>query len=545
MATRSTSRTARRWRLGLLAFSATGALLLAGCASADDSGGGDDGPQASADPEIVATGWVNGGGEDGDPQTGGELAYATYTPVTALDPAARQDGGGTGGSEMAAIYDLLVRYDYDQSDYVPHLAEKLESDDDHQMWTLTLPEDVTFSDGTPLDADAVVESTARYVEQGGTHAQLWADSVEEVTAEDARTVVYELTGPWPEFPSMLTTGPGMIVAPSATDGEEFTPIGAGPFTVDGFDPGTELRLTAREDYWGGEVPLDRLTFPTIVAEESRVESVQSGDVQVAYVRNVGVVYDAIEDGVAGWGYGANMSGNVLINSRDGRAGADERVRQAIVAAVDPQFLNERIDDGRASVSSAMFQSWSTWYDGRTHDDYDPDAARELLDQAKADGYDGTLSYAGINSPTTMKSAVAIQTMLEAVGFTVELDLAPDAAGLVRTMYAEHDYDIGYSAFNVLDEDPFVRLYGNLYSTSTGNAMGFADPEMDALLMQVQAAGSDDERREVLGEIQDLVDQTAPFAPVSGSRTLIAMGDDVRGVVPSLDGIMLFHSAWEE
>src|SRR5699024_1740615 len=187
MATRSTSRTARRWRLGLLAFSATGALLLAGCASTDDSGG-DDGPQASADPEIVATGWVNGGGEDGDPQTGGELAYATYTPVTALDPAARQDGGGTGGSEMAAIYDLLIRYDYDRSDYVPHLAETLESDDDHQRWALTLPDDVTFSDGTELDADAGVESTARYVEHGGSHAKLWADSDDTVRAADARRV---------------------------------------------------------------------------------------------------------------------------------------------------------------------------------------------------------------------------------------------------------------------------------------------------------------------------------------------------------------------
>src|SRR5699024_11205337 len=118
----------------------------------------------------------------GDPRSGGTLDYATYNSVSSLDPADRQDGGATGGSEMAAIYDLLMRYDPTTDDptagdgagtYVPQLAESLTSNNDDTVWTLTLRDGVTFSDGAPVDADAVVWSIDHYLQKRGTHSQVW------------------------------------------------------------------------------------------------------------------------------------------------------------------------------------------------------------------------------------------------------------------------------------------------------------------------------------------------------------------------------------
>ena len=209
----------------LAAFTAAG-LLLAGCSSGGDA-------NTPAAPGSTANGVV-GVPDDGEPQSGGTIAYAGYTSVSSLDPADRQDGGSTGGTEMAAIYDLLIRYDQDNQDYVPQLAKSLSPNDDSSVWTLTLREGATFSDGTPVDADAVLWSIDRYVAKKGTHTQVWDVSVASAEATDPATVVFTLKQAFPQFPVLLTSGPGMVVAPSSMAGGEFTPIGAGPFTVERF-----------------------------------------------------------------------------------------------------------------------------------------------------------------------------------------------------------------------------------------------------------------------------------------------------------------------
>lgn len=540
---RATGTVRRRSFTRLGAVLAAGGLLVAGCAS-----GGASGDSGAAETDAVSTGWVGErpeGGEpqSGNPQPGGTLAYATYNSVSSLDPADRQDGGATGGTEMAAIYGLLMRYDPAADEYVPQLAESLTANDDDTVWTLTLRDGVTFNDGTPLDADAVVWSIDHYLQKRGTHSQVWQASVDSTVAQGPQTVVFTLKRPWSAFPSMLTTGPGMVVAPSSTASGKFTPVGAGPFTVTKFAPQNELVLTAREDYWGGAPHLDELRFPAIVQEQGKVDALNTGGIEAAYLRNTDVVHGAITGGLRGWSYAANMSGILQINSRPDRAGADPLVRQAIVAAVDPEFFDQRVNGGYGAPGSAMFQESSVWNTGTGVETYDPERARTLLDEAMADGFDGVLSYAGVNAPAAQQSALAAQAMLEAVGFTVELNLTNNINDLIKTMYAEHDYDIGYSAFNVLDDAPFVRLYGNLHSESTSNAMGYADPQMDGLLLDVQTARSEDEKRDVLARIQQRVIETAPFATIGAGRAFVAMGETARGVQPSQDGIMLFDEAW--
>ena len=59
--------------------------------------------------------------------------------------------------------DVLLRYDPETAAYEPHVAESLEANDDSTVWTMTLREGVEFSDGTPLDAGAVVASIERYL----------------------------------------------------------------------------------------------------------------------------------------------------------------------------------------------------------------------------------------------------------------------------------------------------------------------------------------------------------------------------------------------
>lgn len=154
--------------------------------------------------------------------------------MTTLDPAKSQAAGSAGGSELGAIYDVLVRYDGVQQKFVPQLAESLEPSSDTKSWTLKLRDGVTFSDGTPFDSKAVAASLTRYVTNRGPSSAVWAAKVASMDTPDATTVVFNLSSPWTGIQSMLAAGPGMIVSPTAQQGETFTPIGAGAFTLEKF-----------------------------------------------------------------------------------------------------------------------------------------------------------------------------------------------------------------------------------------------------------------------------------------------------------------------
>lgn len=521
---------ARTGRL-LTALTAAG-LLIAGCS----------GSEVESAAEGIDNGLI-GQQTAGEPRSGGTIAYAGYTAVSSLDPAARQDGGSTGGTEMAALYDLLLRYDQDSDQYVPQLADSMTGNEGGTVWTLTLREGATFSDGTPVDAAAVTWSINRYLEKKGTHTQVWLVSVEDMAVTNNSTVTFTLKQPWREFPALFTSGPGMIVAPSSTVGGDFAPVGAGPFVLEKFTSQEELVLRARADYWGGKPHLDSVRFPAIVNETTRLESVQSGNLQIAYLRNPENVRAAAEASLPGAVYTVNMGGTALINSREGRPGADERVRQALVAAFNPDLFNTRVQSDDGLASSDMFAPASRWHGDVSGSGYDLDEAIRLLKEAKADGYDGKITYVGTNDPETQRSALAIEAMLEGAGFDVEINYASSINDLIKVLYAQHDYDVSYAGFNVLDNAPFIRMYGNLHSASASNVLGYANPDMDELLAQLQTARDDDDKRRVLADIQTLVNETAPMAVSSPYRLFMPFADNVRGVQLSSDGIFLFDKAW--
>ena len=229
----------RSWRIGkvsrvAVALFGTGVLLV-GCASNGDDSGTDT-TTASAD---VVTGMVNEQPDPGSAVAGGTMTYGVQVLVPSLDPTKTAARGGSGGEAFAAVYDVLMSYDTASGEFEPKLAQSLDTSDDGSTWTLKLRDGVKFSDGTALDANAVIASIDRYNAGKGNGAELWLASVESAQASGPTTVDFKLKTPWMRFPSMLALGHGMIVAPSSQQGDKFTAVGAGPFTEDVFTPSVE------------------------------------------------------------------------------------------------------------------------------------------------------------------------------------------------------------------------------------------------------------------------------------------------------------------
>ncbi|WP_127782356.1 ABC transporter substrate-binding protein [Rhodococcus sp. X156] len=528
-------------RLGrLVAVALAGSVLLASCASTNDDADGGAGAPAPA-PEA---GLVGNQDNSGTPVKGGTMTFAPYGFVASLDPTKALPAGATGGTEEAAVYDLLMRYDHDRKSYVPKLAKSLEVSDDQLTWTLTLRENITFSDGTPLDAAAVIASINRYNAGRGSLNEVWTSTVTSVTATDPQTVSITVNQPYSELPALLATGHGMVLAPAAyRDPAKFNPIGAGPFTVERFTANNELVLKARPDYWDGAPHLERLRFVAINGEQAKADGLKSGGNTAAYLRSAVTVDETLNAGYPGFVDAPALSATAQINTRAGKPGADLTVRQAIAHAVNENVFNERVWGGKGLPGRDVFPAHSAWNTDVKGLAHDPAKAKALLEEAKKKGYDGRLTYLGLNEPAAQQSALAVQAMLQAVGFTVDIAYANNLTELVKKMYVDHDFDITYGAYNVQDAAPFTRLKPALTTGASNNIMGYSDPGMDALLLKLKSADGDDAKRTVLGEIQQKINDTVPVVPIGAFKTFIAWQQNLHGVSPSSDGIMLFEKAW--
>jgi peptide/nickel transport system substrate-binding protein len=266
---------ARRWLVCLLAAIA---VLAAACG---DSGSGGEasttsgGTSATPAPTTTKT-----------PQQGGTLVFGEYSQPVGLDPIVPPGQGTTGGIEMAAIYDTLMRWNADTGQYEPRLAESLTNNADFTEWTFKVRPNVKFHDGTPFDAAAVVFGMNRH--RSGTPGapscdQLYACPrnsqstvsfmalVKNIEAVDSMTVKVTLTEPWTGFPWALSSEAGMIPSPTAmkkcdpaknpnTCEFNFKPVGAGPFMIDSYKSKESITLVRNPNYWGGTVYLDGIRF---------------------------------------------------------------------------------------------------------------------------------------------------------------------------------------------------------------------------------------------------------------------------------------------
>ncbi|ALU72214.1 MAG: transporter substrate-binding protein [Rhodococcus erythropolis] len=539
----------RKIRFGprFVALGLAGALMLAGCASSSGGTSGSVSPSSSG-----AAGFV-GAPDVGERIDGGVLTFGSYSFPSSLDPMRTQAAGSTGGTEMAAIYDTLVRSDSTNGSFVPQLAKTLSNNSDFTSYTVTLADGLTFSDGSPLDAEAVKWSIDRFVAGKGDVSQTWLNIVDRIETLDATTVEFVLERPWRQFPALLSLGPGMIVARSSGGGAgsvsgtgegAFTPIGAGPFTLAKFAPHEELVLAARTDYQGGKPPLDTVRFVPTSGAQSQYESLKSGQIDMTYIlRDEAVIEQALDDGYSGYLSPTGQNGIGTINNREGKPGADVRVRQAIAYGVDPAAVNTRANNGLGTASSDLVPQTSRWFNNTAGIPFDQVKAKALLDQAKSDGYDGKLRYLTTPEPSQQATALTVQASLNAIGFDVTIDYATDVTDLVRRVYKDHDFDMTRGGAPVGEEAPYLNLYNSMASDSKNNPSGFADPEMDAMITAVQTASTDDAVREAISKVQEYANATVPYVIWGPASVLTAWDGNVHGVVRNITDIMFLGGAW--
>ena len=566
----------RSWLVGV----ATLALLVSACGG-DDGGSSDTTAQAAAttaatgatdapssettaatsDTTASATATTAASGEEdaGEAQDGGTVTIGQVSPLRSLDPAVVALSNG----EMQALYGRLIGYDPEAGEYVGETVEEFSANADSSVWTIKLRDGITFSDGTPYDAAAVVTNMDRFAdpERRSPAFGMMATWVSSVKAVDDLTVEFTLTKPLASFPFILANYPTFIAAPSylaAVDGGDATatPIGAGPFTLDTFLPGEEISFVRNDTYFAGPPHLDGLKFVYIPGGPATYDSFQTGALQAAIVNDKPTVGKALEDDVPHYTSFSDIYNTLLINNRPasdpaGSVLSDVRLRQAMAYTFDITVWNDRVNQGLGDDSpvlfpetSPLFPDGSQWFDAALEaNPYDPEKAKALVDEVKAEGnWDGTIKFVCSSNPAQVNMPVAVKAMLEPVGFKVEVDNSLDQGALINAVIVNPDYDFACWGISVPDYDPVPYLYTYLYGGGFNNFGQFSDPTMDAVLDKLREASGHDEVQAALVEFQQVWNETVPSIYAGSGTFATIYSDDLHDVIHGGTGPN-FSKAW--
>ncbi len=474
-----------------------------------------------------------------------------------LDPARVSDTESAEISEQ--IFDHLVRYRQNSTSIESALATSWDVSADGRVWTFYLRRGVTFHDGTPFDADAVVFSLDRQRDPHHPYHQaafsFWDTTfrnIQSVEKVNPLTVKITIERPYAPFLANLAMYPVSIVSPSAVQrwGPEFSkhPVGTGPFRFVEWSPGERITLEANPTYWDGAPKIKNLVFSVIRDARQRLVALEGGTLDVVEnlspqdLQFVALHPELQLHRVPGTNVGY-LAMNLMHPPFD-----DVRVRKAVNYAINKTAIVKLIYQGLAEeATTAVPPSLWSHEPGPVYG-FDPERAQRLLAEAgwkqpmrRPKLY--TMDTARFYMPSPDTVARIIQHNLHDVGIDIEV-VSNNMDGHLRAVQrGEHDLCLlGWSADNG-DPDNFLYLLFDSHNATPGSARNVAflkNHELDGILTWAQESVDQHERERFYRRAQDLIAREAPWVPIAHAQVVVASRAAVGGLVVHPSSTIYFH-----
>ena len=353
---------------------------------------------------------------------GGDLVVARALDVQSLDSdaiATSRQGWET--------YNLIAQPLYtgdDKGALQPLVAESHTVGADKLTWTFALREGVKFSNGDPVTS-ADVKFTLEHAQKGALQGAVY-QAITSITTPDPRTVVLKTATPNSGLLSDLT-GYAVAIIPKDFAGmseKEFwrDPVGSGPFMVDSWQQGKEIKLVPNPEYWGDEPRVRSISFRPVSDENTRMLQLQNGeadlveDVPYAQIATVKANPDLRLTELP-------YPTSIFLTLNTAKPPFDDRhARRAVSLAIDrAKVLQAALLGYGKPAGSFIDRSSLGGYApkfGLTHDL--TAAKRELAASATPEGFSFEILYPASGSDLTSAVQV-IQANLAELGITVKLN----------------------------------------------------------------------------------------------------------------------------
>jgi peptide/nickel transport system substrate-binding protein len=428
---------------------------------------------------------------------------------------------------MQNVNETLTQFDVTGGEGVmPRLAESWE-DQGNGTWRFNLRQGVTFSDGSTFDANDVKHSferamsdqltceTPRYFGETALTISVVDDHTVDITAEPAQPIL-------PLLLSLVTIVPSETPVEFVRD-----PIGTGPYRLAEWNPGQNITLERRDDYWGEAPAVGKATYVFRSDPAVAAAMVTQGEADLA--PSIAAVDATKPDTDVSY-----LNSETLYLRLDSAIDpiSDKRVREALNMAIDRDaFIGTLLPEGVVSAVAMVPPTTLGWNPDVKQYPFDPEKAKELLAAAKADGVpvDETLYLIGRSNlfPGVVEVVEAMQQMLQDVGFNVEVQMVevaqqeelyskPYKEGRPPQMLAvQHDNSRG---------DPVFSMFFKY--ASDGRQSGIADPKVDEMIAKATAATGDERTKDWQETFAYLHDEVVPDVLLFHMVSFARIGDKI-------------------
>jgi peptide/nickel transport system substrate-binding protein len=479
-------------------FAVTIALIIAACTPAAQSPGS---PTAGAPSQT--------GAASADAGPTGQVTIAIGSDPVSLDPQARDDSNGH--VVRAQIFESLTNRE-SSMEIGPGLAESWDQVDD-TAWQFTLREGVTFHNGEPFNADAVVYSIERINDPGFDKSfEFASETISGATAIDETTVEIETNGADPILPSRLDWL--AMVPPEASANADFAenPIGTGPYKFVEWRRGSQISLTANEDYWGPAPSIKDVVIRTIPEANTALAALQTGEIDLVknlFPEQLGQVPKV----AATPGLESFM---IRLNTWGGET-TELLVRQALNYAIDKDAIAEALFGGYAETlqGQAITSSEFGFNPDLEPYPYDPDMARDLLGQAGFESLDVNFVGTSGNWLKDKEVTEAVAGQLEEVGIHSNLSILELSAYYNAMLNPEKASQAELAFISVSGELLDAQKTLNGWFACEGAANVYCNEVIDQMIADARVETDSGAREQLLQETwQALRDDAASIFLVS-------------------------------
>lgn len=566
-----------RTKLWLAAAAGSMALFMTACGSSETGNG-----NASQTQE---SGTEAGNGEEGTTaQTGTEQAAAEKAlPVSKTEPSVPEGASVSQKTDVTAamsvdfmtmdpmdtsdtlsggvqrlIMDGLFGFD-DEMKIIPLLAESYEANEDATEYVIHLRQGISFSDGTPLNAEAAKANFDRWgdKELGLKRTTLLCNVLKSTEAVDEYTVKVTLTEPFGAFVATLAHPACVLMSPQVIEqGKEACaerPVGTGQYLFKEWIAGDHTTVTLNKDWWGYDPEIcggkalaepdagfQSITFRPVGENASRVAMLQSGEADFIWPVPTESMETLAADENVYVGADEGIVVRYMFMNTQKAPFNDVRVRQAMNYAIDKDAYIAVVKNGLASKATSIQH-----YKGNEPYAYDLEKARKLLaDAGYPDGFETSLICTTTTSD--LKQCEFIQQQLAQAGITVNINSMEKAIVSEKVESAEGP-----------GSEVEVEMYMSGWSSSTGDAdwgirpvlakeseppksyniSYFENDEMDGCLKAALETADEEKRAELYAQAQDIIWEECPVVFFANDYNTWASSADVANVKIYPDGCL--------
>lgn len=483
---------------------------------------------------ALTAAWARPGASDAAATTpaapSGSLTWGWQLPTT-WDSAR---GIGYDVHVLSLVYAGLTRLDPD-GELEPDLAHSWTYSDAGDAVTFHLRTGLTYSDGAAVDAEAIKAGLERNRDLPGATSAQSLVIIEDITADSDTDVTLHLSDVNYQVPLLLAGLIGHLASPKAiADGVELNvePVGAGPFVVSEYVPGSHVSLARNPDHWNAaDILLEELRVVPRPAEAVTYAGLSSGQYDIAHIEDSQILPLEQQGFTVASGTCFNVH-TIEMNNRHAPFD-DPRVVEAFNRAVDRDAIVDSVLFGYGEPDWQPFtrglQGWSSALD--RHWDHDPGRARELLAEA---GHTTPIPVTfhvnadSAGSSVTVRIAEAVQAQAAEGGFDLTIELAPPGAG----QKAAHSYTLFMYSFSGR-ESP-VQALEVLYDE--GGWMNISEQHPDGFIDALEAVRrtpleSPDYTPRLQAATQLAVDGASPHVWIANWNRAHAMNDRVTDFTP--------------